>query len=57
MKLPKIEDLSDKSLWVMAIVLSCSSLLAAVPIWLLLRKRKKEETEEKKEDERISGEG
>ena len=49
MKLPKIEDLSDKKLWVIAIVLSCSSLFAALPIWLLLRKRRKEEKEEEEE--------
>ena len=42
MKLPDIENLSDRKLWVIAIILSCSSLFAALPIWLLLRKRKKE---------------
>ena len=46
MKLPKIENLSDKSLWVIAIILSCSSLFAAIPIWLLLRKRRKEEKDD-----------
>ena len=50
MKLPKIEDLSDKKLWMIAIILSCSSLFAAMPIWLLLRKRKKEEKEEDEND-------
>ena len=48
MKLPKIENLSDKSLWVIAIVLSCSSLFAAIPIWMLLKKRKREEKEDDK---------
>lgn len=52
MKLPKIEDLSDKSLWVIAIILSCSSLFAAAPIWLLLRKRKKEEEKEEENGEK-----
>lgn len=50
----QIDDLSDKSLWVVAIVLSCSSLFAAVPIWMLLRKRKKEnESERPVEEEKI----
>jgi len=47
----KIEDLSDKSLWGIAIVLSSISLFAAMPIWLLLRKRKKEILKDKKEEE------
>ena len=51
MKLPKIDDLSDKSLWVIAIVLSCSSLFAAVPIWLLLRRRRSEEKEKEVKEE------
>lgn len=51
MKLPDIEDLSDKSLWVIAIILSCSSLLAALPIWMLLRKRKKENEGERPVEE------
>ena len=52
MKLPKIEDLSDRKLWVIAIILSCSSLFAALPIWMLLRKRKKEEKDEAISSER-----
>lgn len=51
MKLPDIQNLSDRKLWVIAIILSCSSLFAALPIWLLLRKRKKEEKEEEVEEE------
>ena len=60
MKLPKIDELSDKKLWVIAVILSCSSLFAALPIWLLLRKRKREENEEniplkEKEEEEENG--
>lgn len=51
MKMPKIDELSDKKLWVIAIILSCSSLFAALPIWLLLRKRKREESLEEEEEE------